>query len=47
MSVIRRALLRLRNTIAPGRADTELDREVRAHLSLLEDDLRRRGLPEE
>src|SRR5215471_5901627 len=46
MSVIRRALLRLRNAIAPGRADADLDREVTAHLALLEEDLRMRGLPE-
>ncbi len=45
MAELRRWLLRLRNAIAPGRADAELDREVAAHLQLIEDDLRRRGLP--
>jgi len=46
MSLIRRALLRLRNAITPGRADEELDREITAHLRLVEDDLRRQGLSE-
>jgi putative ABC transport system permease protein len=44
MSELRRWLLRLRNAIRPARADAELDREVAAHLQLLEDDFRRRGL---
>ena len=44
MSELRRWLLRFRNAIRPGRADSELDREIAAHLQLLEDDFRRRGL---
>ena len=44
MGEVRRWLLRLRNAIRPRRADAELDREIAAHLQLLEDDFRRRGL---
>jgi predicted permease len=44
MSELRRWLLRLRNAILPGRADAELDREINAHLELIEEDFRQRGL---
>ena len=44
MSNLRRFLLRLRNALAPGRAENELAREVSAHLALLEEEYRRRGL---
>jgi predicted permease len=44
MSALRRALLRLSNVFHPGRAERQLAREVDAHLALLEDDFRRRGL---
>jgi putative ABC transport system permease protein len=45
MSHWRRLALRLLNAAWPWRSDRELDREVRAHLALLEDDLTQRGLP--
>jgi predicted permease len=35
---------RLKSAIWPGRAESELDREVRAHLDLLADEFQRRGL---
>src|SRR6187200_2181527 len=44
MGAIRRFLLRLRNAIAPGRAERELAREVESHLAIVEEDFRRRGL---
>ena len=44
MSDLRRFLLRLRNAVAPGRAENELAREVSAHLALLEEEYRRHGL---
>jgi putative ABC transport system permease protein len=44
MPELRRFLLRLRNALLPGRAERELTREVAAHLAILEDDYRRRGL---
>ncbi len=48
MSALRRLVLRVINGFRPGRAEDELARETAAHLALLEDDLRRRGLsPEE
>src|SRR6185503_9325358 len=42
--VMRRFFLRMRNAIAPGRAERELTREVSAHLRMLEEEYRRRGL---
>src|SRR5262245_59642910 len=44
MAVLRRFLLRLRDFARPDRAEADLAREVEAHLGLLEDDFRRRGL---
>ena len=41
---IRRLLARLGNVFRHGAADRELSREVSAHLTLLEDEFRRRGL---
>ena len=43
-AALRRFLLRLRNVVSPGRAEGELDREVRAHLTLVEEDYRRQGM---
>src|ERR1700689_3923245 len=44
----RRQFAKLRNFFLRGRADHNLDREVSAHLALLEDDFKRRGMsPEE
>jgi predicted permease len=34
---MRRAILRLLSSLRPGRAESELDREIRSHLQLLED----------
>jgi predicted permease len=47
MSALRRFLLRLRDFLRPGRAETELQREVASHLALLEDEFRRRGMEAE
>jgi predicted permease len=44
MSSLRRLFLRVINAVWPGRSERELDREVRAHLALLESDFRARGL---
>src|SRR6187455_2599807 len=41
---MRQFLLRLINTFRPKTADDDLAREVSAHLALLEDEYRRRGL---
>jgi predicted permease len=43
---VRRFLLRLANLLRHGKADAELDRELSSHLMLLEDEFRRRGLPD-
>ena len=43
--MLRRSILRLFNTLWPARADRQLDREMAAHLALLEDEFRARGLP--
>lgn len=43
MSGLRRFFLRLRNAIAPGRAERELQREVAAHLALLEERFKQQG----
>ena len=44
MHVLKRFLSRLINAIRPGRDEFSLDREVASHLSMLEDEYRRRGL---
>ena len=44
MRRLRRMLARLTNLFRRGRADHELDREVSAHLALLEDEFQRRGM---
>jgi putative ABC transport system permease protein len=44
MSSLRRLLRRIYNGVRPGRAETDLAREVSSHLALMEDDLRRRGM---
>src|SRR5437016_13758879 len=43
-SRMRRLLFRLLNAIRPGRSDPELEREIAAHLALLQDDFIRRGM---
>lgn len=45
MSAFRRFVARVINTIRPGVAERELSREMDAHLSLLEEELRRGGAP--
>jgi predicted permease len=45
--MLRRLALRLLNVFRPGRAEPDLAREVSAHLMLLEDGFRRRGLSAE
>src|SRR5258705_13332051 len=45
MSAWRRFWRRLATFFRHGKAEEELAREVRAHLTLLEDDFRRRGVP--
>jgi predicted permease len=45
MAAFRRLLLRLRNFLRPGRAEQELAREMASHLSILEDEGRRQGMP--
>ncbi len=47
MRHIRRVFAKLGNLFRHGHADDELDREVSAHLTLLEDEFRRRGLSQE
>jgi predicted permease len=44
MGALRRLVLRVNNGFRPGWAEDELARETAAHLALLEDDFRRRGL---
>src|SRR5947207_4264816 len=41
---MRRLVLRILNTILPSRAEPDLARELAAHLAILEDEFRRRGL---
>jgi putative ABC transport system permease protein len=43
MKSIRRMVLRLRSMMNGGRADAELERELAAHLQLLEDEMMRKG----
>ena len=48
MGHLRRFFFRLANALRPGRAEPDLARELTSHLTLIEDDLRRKGLsPEE
>lgn len=47
MGALRRFVLRLVNAFRPSRAEPDLAREVRSHLTLLEDEFRRRGMSEE
>jgi predicted permease len=47
MGAIRRFFARLVNTLRPGRAEARAARELEAHVALLEDDYRRRGLARE
>jgi putative ABC transport system permease protein len=47
MMTLRRWLLRLWNVVRPVRAERELEREMAAHLALLKEDFRRRGLSDE
>jgi predicted permease len=44
MAGLRRFLLRLREFVRPARAEADLAREMEAHLALLEDEFRRRGM---
>src|SRR5688572_31109278 len=44
MAAVRRFLLRLVHFFQPHRAESELEREVAAHLGVLEDEYKRRGL---
>jgi predicted permease len=47
VTALRRVFCRLANVFRPGHAEEDLEREVASHLSLLEDDYRRRGLSSE
>src|SRR5437870_2542099 len=48
MSALRRLVLRCVNVFRPDRTQSELERELACHLTLLEDDFQRRGMtPEE
>src|SRR5262245_61600728 len=44
---MRRLLARLINVLRPERAEADLEREIAAHLALLEDEYRRRGMSED
>ena len=44
MSALRRFLLRLFHAVRPGSAEAELDREVHAHLGVIEDEYRAAGM---
>src|SRR5688572_11242451 len=44
MTTLRRFLLRLLNFFQPHRAEAEIERELAAHLGVLEDEYKRRGL---
>jgi predicted permease len=44
MATVRRVLLRLVHFFQPHRAESELERELAAHLGVLEDEYKRRGL---
>jgi len=45
-ATVRRWLCRIGNFLRPARAEDELSRELASHLGLLEDEFRRRGMPE-
>jgi predicted permease len=47
MSALRRLVLRLVNFILPGRGERQLDREIHAHLTMLEERFQRGGLSRE
>src|SRR4029434_9089150 len=47
MGAMRRVLGRLVNVFRPERAEDDLDREIAAHLGLLEDEYRQRGMSED
>ena len=47
MGSLRRFFRRLVNVMCPGRDEAGLERELASHLSLLEDEYRRRGLPDD
>jgi hypothetical protein len=47
MSALRRIILRLLNALRPGRAESDLAREVSAHLALIEDDFIRQGMSQD
>ena len=42
---MRRTVLRLLSSLLPNRAESELDREIRSHLQLLEDKYVADGMP--
>ena len=44
MEGTRRFLRRLRNVVAPGRAETDLAKEIVSHRGLLEEEYTRRGM---
>jgi putative ABC transport system permease protein len=44
---VKRFIARLVNVLRPGRADADLAREMTSHLTLVEEDFRRRGVPPE
>jgi hypothetical protein len=44
MFAVRRLLLRLWNVVRSGAAERELEREIAAHLALLEEEFRRQGM---
>jgi putative ABC transport system permease protein len=46
MPQLRRFFLRLYNLVRPQRAEREISRELDSHLTLIEDDCRRRGMPD-
>ena len=47
MQPLRRFVLRIVNALRPGRMEQDLAREVTSHVTLLEDEFRRRGMSEE
>jgi hypothetical protein len=44
LSFLRRSFSRFVNAVRPGGAESELAREIRSHLALLEDEFQRRGM---
>ena len=42
---LRRFFAKLLNVVTPGRVEDDLAREIASHLSLIEDEHRRRGMP--